>query len=53
MKVCLNRPFSGFGETKFYPSPEEKAAAIVESIVKNHPFVEQTDRLRADAFNST
>jgi death-on-curing protein len=41
---ALKRPFSGFGETEFYPSPHEKAAAILESIVKNHPFVDGNKR---------
>jgi death-on-curing protein len=39
LKSALERPFSGFGETEFYPNPEEKAGAILESIVKNHPFI--------------
>ena len=28
LESALQRPFSGFGDTEFYPSPEEKAAAI-------------------------
>ncbi len=31
LKADIERPFSGFGETEFYPSPEEKAAAILVS----------------------
>ena len=41
---ALQRPFSGFGETEFYPSVEEKAASILESIIKNHPFVDGNKR---------
>ena len=41
---AIERPFSGFGDTEFYPSPEEKAAAIIESIVKNHPFMDGNKR---------
>lgn len=42
--LSRERPFSGFGETEFYPSPEEKAAAILESVVKNHPFIDGNKR---------
>jgi death-on-curing protein len=44
LKSALERPFSGFGETEFYPSPEEKAAAILESILNNHPFIDGNKR---------
>lgn len=44
LKSALERPFSGFGERVFYPSLEEKASAILESIVKNHPFVDGNKR---------
>jgi len=41
---ALERPNSGFGDVEFYPSPAEKAAALLESIVKNHPFVDGNKR---------
>lgn len=41
---ALERPNSGFGDVEFYPSPAEKAAAILESVVKNHPFVDGNKR---------
>jgi len=44
LKSALERPFSGFGDTEFYPSPEEKASAILESIVTNHPFIDGNKR---------
>lgn len=44
LKSALERPFSGFGETEFYSTPEEKAGAILESIVKNHPFIDGNKR---------
>lgn len=44
LKSALERPFSGFGQTEFYPKPEEKAGAILESIVKNHPFIDGNKR---------
>lgn len=44
LKSAIERPFGGFGETEFYPTPEEKAGAILESIVKNHPFTDGNKR---------
>lgn len=44
LKSAIERPFSGFGETEFYPTPEEKAGAILESIIKNHPFIDGNKR---------
>ena len=44
LKSALERPFSGFGEKEFYPSAEEKAGAILESIVQNHPFIDGNKR---------
>lgn len=44
LKSAIERPFSGFGEIEFYPTPEEKAGAILESIVKNHPFIDGNKR---------
>lgn len=44
LTAALERPFSGFGEIEFYPNPQEKAAAILESIVNNHPFIDGNKR---------
>jgi death on curing protein len=44
LQAALERPFSGFGEIEFYPTAEEKAAAILESIVTNHPFIDGNKR---------
>lgn len=41
---ALERPFGGFGDQEFYPSPEAKAAAILESVVTNHPFLDGNKR---------
>lgn len=41
---ALERPNSGFGDVEFHPSAAEKAAALLESIVKNHPFVDGNKR---------
>ena len=35
----IYRPFQIFNNEELYPTPQEKAAAILESIVKNHPFI--------------
>jgi death-on-curing protein len=44
LKSALARPLASFGGEDLYPSPEEKAAAILESIVKNHPFIDGNKR---------
>jgi len=40
----LNRPYQTFNGQELYPRPIDKAAAIIESIVKNHPFVDGNKR---------
>lgn len=44
LESALARPYGGFDGEEFYPSPEEKAAAILESILLNHPFVDGNKR---------
>ncbi len=41
---ALNRPFQTFDGNELYPSPIEKAAAMLESVVKNHPFIDGNKR---------
>ena len=41
---AINRPFQSFNQRELYPTPKEKAAAILESIVKNHPFIDGNKR---------
>ncbi len=41
---ALNRPYQTFDGKELYPSPIDKAAAILESIVKNHPFTDGNKR---------
>ncbi len=38
LESAMERQNAGLGDIEFYPTPEEKAAAIIESIVLNHPF---------------
>lgn len=45
LEAAINRPYSGFGENSFYPHAEERAAAILESIVRNHPFIDGNKRI--------
>ena len=44
LEAAINRPYSGFGDNQFYPNSEARAAAIVESVVKNHPFIDGNKR---------
>lgn len=44
LEAALARPYASFGGEDLYPSPVEKAAAILESVVKYHPFVDGNKR---------
>jgi death-on-curing protein len=41
---AIARPFQTFGETDLYINIFEKAAAISESLITNHPFVKGNKR---------
>jgi death-on-curing protein len=41
---AINRPFATFDGIELYDSIEEKAAAIVQSILTNHPFFDGNKR---------
>lgn len=41
---AISRPFATFDKQELYPEPVDKAAAILESIVINHPFVDGNKR---------
>ncbi len=45
LRAALARPQSSFGGQDLYPSLFEKAAALVESIARNHPFVDGNKRM--------
>lgn len=45
LESALNRPFATFDGIDLYPSIIEKAAAIGESIIKNHPFHDGNKRI--------
>lgn len=44
LESALSRPFQTFDKKDLYPTPVEKAAAIIESILKNHPFIDGNKR---------
>jgi len=41
---ALARPYATFDQQDLYPSPTEKAAAVFESIIINHPFIDGNKR---------
>lgn len=41
---ALGRAWQTFDEQELYPSPVEKASAIFESIIINHPFIDGNKR---------
>ena len=45
LESAINRPFQTFDNKDLYPNPVQKAAALIESIVKNHPFVDGNKRI--------
>lgn len=44
LEAALARPFATFGGEFLYTDPIEQAAAIAESIIMNHPFVDGNKR---------
>jgi death-on-curing protein len=42
--AALARPYATFDQHELYPTPSEKAAAIFESIIINHPFIDGNKR---------
>jgi death-on-curing protein len=44
LESAINRPFQTFDSPDLYPDPVDKAAAIFESIITNHPFVDGNKR---------
>jgi len=45
LESAISRPFATFDNQDLYPSPIEKAAAVLESIVTNHPFIDGNKRI--------
>jgi death on curing protein len=44
LESALSRPFQTFDGTDLYPTIYEKAAALIESVLVNHPFVDGNKR---------
>jgi death-on-curing protein len=44
LESAINRPFATFDNKDLYPTPTEKAPAILESILINHPFLDGNKR---------
>ncbi len=44
LQSAVERPSATFDSTELYITPFQKAAAIFESIIKNHPFVDGNKR---------
>jgi death on curing protein len=44
LESAVDRPDATFGSIELYPTPHLKAAAILESTIKNHPFVDGNKR---------
>ncbi len=44
LSSAINRPFTTFNQEELYLEPVDKAAAILESIVTNHPFIDGNKR---------
>ncbi len=45
LESALNRPYQTFNKHEFYPSTLEKAAALFESLIINHPFIDGNKRI--------
>jgi death-on-curing protein len=44
LESAISRPYQTFDSKDLYPTVEEKASAIIESIVTNHPFIDGNKR---------
>ena len=44
LESAVGRPYQTFGSVDLYPTAYEKAAALAESIIINHPFVDGNKR---------
>jgi death-on-curing protein len=44
LESALSRPYQTFDSKDLYPTTEEKASAIIESIITNHPFTDGNKR---------
>jgi len=45
LESAISRPFMTFDQNDLYPSIIEKAAALIESLISNHPFIDGNKRI--------
>ena len=45
LESALSRPFQTFDKKELYPTTAKKAAALIESILVNHPFLDGNKRI--------
>jgi death-on-curing protein len=45
LESALVRPFMTFEGKELYPTPILKAGALIESLIKNHPFIDGNKRI--------
>jgi death-on-curing protein len=45
LESALARPFQTFNGADLYPESIEKAAALIQSLLNNHPFVDGNKRI--------
>ncbi|MCF8232450.1 MAG: Fic family protein [Bacteroidales bacterium] len=45
LKSSLLRPYQTFDNKELYPYTVDKASALIESLIKNHPFVDGNKRV--------
>jgi death on curing protein len=45
LQAAIQRPYSTFDGKDLYPTINDKAAALVESLVKNHAFIDGNKRI--------
>lgn len=45
LESALSRPFQTFDQRDLYSTPADKAAALIESLLINHPFMDGNKRI--------
>jgi death-on-curing protein len=44
LEVAVARPYVGYEESELFPTPFDKATALMESVIQRHPFVDGNKR---------
>ena len=44
LEAAVSRPYASYGGTELFPSPLDKAAALMESVIQRHPFLDGNKR---------